>query len=75
MSNIKQRLEYLRGEIYSGRISYEEKFELEAIAKYMEPGDVELLQWAGICEHANTHEKLDGLQCEDCGYEVEVEED
>ena len=36
---IKQRLEYLRGEIA----------ELQALADH-NPGDVELLQWAGVPE-------------------------
>lgn len=40
------RLEYLRGEIEAERISYGEIAELERLAKYIEPGDVVLLQWA-----------------------------
>lgn len=47
---IKKRLEYLRREIRAERISYGEIFELESLAEYIEPGDVELLQWAGVPE-------------------------
>jgi hypothetical protein len=44
------RLEYLRGEIRAERISYEEIAELQELADQIEPGDVELLQWAGVSE-------------------------
>ena len=44
----KDRLEYLRGEIEAERISYEEISELQALAQDIEPGDVLLLQWAGV---------------------------
>jgi hypothetical protein len=47
----KARLEYLRGEIKAERISYEEIAELQSLAKYIEPGDVELLEWAGVPEN------------------------
>jgi len=47
---IKARLEYLRTELRNGRISYGELAELEALAKYIEPGDVELLEAAGVPE-------------------------
>jgi len=47
---IKERLEYLRGEIEAERISYGEIFELQSLAKYIEPGDVLLLEWAGVPE-------------------------
>ena len=43
---IKERLEYLRGEIRAERISYGELFELQSLAKYIDKDDVELLQWA-----------------------------
>ena len=45
---IKHRLEYLRGEIEAERISYGEIAELQGLAEYIEPGDVLLLQWAGV---------------------------
>lgn len=44
------RLEYLRGEIKAERISYEEIAELQALVDYIEPGDVQLLEWAGVPE-------------------------
>lgn len=50
--DVPGRLEYLRGEIRAGRISYGEISELEVLAEHIEPGDVELLQWAGVPEHA-----------------------
>ena len=47
---IAQRLEYLRSEIKAERISYGEIAELQSLAKYIEPGDVLLLEWAGVPE-------------------------
>ena len=46
-----QRLEYLRGEIEAERISYGEIHELQTLAGYIEPGDVILLEWAGVPEN------------------------
>lgn len=43
---IKKRLEYLRGEIRAERISYGEIAELQSLVDYIDPNDVELLQWA-----------------------------
>ena len=42
---IKQRLEYLRGEIKKECISYGEIVELQGLKEHIEEGDVELLQW------------------------------
>jgi hypothetical protein len=47
---IKDRLEYLRGEIEAERISYGEIAELQSLAKHIDPSDVLLLQWAGVKE-------------------------
>ena len=47
---IKGRLEYLRGEIEAERISYGELSELQDLAAHIDPGDVLLLQWAGVPE-------------------------
>ena len=47
---IKARLEYLRREIIAERISTGEIAELQSLAKYIEPGDVLLLEWAGVPE-------------------------
>lgn len=47
---IKERLEYLRGELRAGQLSYGEIFELQSLAKHIEPDDVELLEAAGVPE-------------------------
>jgi hypothetical protein len=47
---IKDRLEYLRGEIQAERISYEEIAELQSLVDHIEPDDVLLLEWAGVPE-------------------------
>lgn len=46
----KERLEYLRKQIRAECISYGEIFELQSLVKYIEPGDVELLELAGVKE-------------------------
>lgn len=48
--NARERLEYLRGEIEAERISYGEIAELQGLAAFIDPGDVQLLQWAGVPE-------------------------
>jgi len=48
--DIKQRLEYLRGEIRKECISYDEILELQSLKEHIENNDVELLQWAGVPE-------------------------
>ncbi len=47
---IKKRLEELRVEIQAERISYGEIAELQSLAKHIDAGDVELLEWAGVEE-------------------------
>ena len=47
---ISQRLEYLRKHIQQENISYGEIAELQSLAEYIKPGDVELLEWAGVPE-------------------------
>lgn len=42
----KERLEELRKAIQAENISYGEIAELQSLVDYIEPGDVELLQWA-----------------------------
>lgn len=42
------RLEYLRGELRAERISYEELHELQNLAHYIDEGDVELREAAGL---------------------------
>ena len=48
---IKKRLEYLRQEIRHERISYGELAELMSLREYIDAGDVELLEAAGVPEH------------------------
>jgi len=50
--DIKKRLEYLRKEILAERISYGEIAELQSLKKYIDKGDILLLQWAGVKEGA-----------------------
>lgn len=52
--DIKERLEYLRGELQAERISQGELIELQSLAKHIDPSDVELLEAAGVPEHNNT---------------------
>jgi len=47
---IRERLEYLRGELEAERISYGELAELQGLAEHIEQGDVQLLEWAGVPE-------------------------
>ena len=47
---IKKRLEYLRTELRNERISYGELAELQSLAQYIDRGDVELLEAAGVPE-------------------------
>jgi hypothetical protein len=70
---IKQRLEYLRGEIQAERISYGEVAELQDLAPHIDSGDVELLQWAGVpefpedeCLHPKSYHKDDAEWCTSC---------
>ena len=49
-TEIKKRLEYLRKELRSERISYGELFELQSLAEHIDSGDVELLEAAGVPE-------------------------
>lgn len=48
---VKQRLEYLRGELRAERISWGEFHELQSLAEYIDAGDVELLEAAGVPEN------------------------
>lgn len=50
MEEIKKRLEYLRQELRLERISYGELTELQSLAEYIDSGDVELLEAAGVPE-------------------------
>lgn len=45
-----ERLEYLRQELRAERISMGELIELQELAPHIDPGDVELLEAAGVPE-------------------------
>ena len=64
-AKIKKRLEYLRREIKAERISYGEIAELQSLAKYIDNGDVELLQWAGVSEE-EYNKKRGTKKCPHC---------
>ncbi len=61
---IRHRLEYLRGELRAEKISYAEIAELQSLAEYIKPGDVELLEAAGVPEFKKEHGK--DCMCIDC---------
>ena len=48
---IRERLNYLRGEIEAERISYGEITELQGLADHIDPDDTQLLYWAGVPEN------------------------
>lgn len=50
---MNERLEYLRGQLRAEQISYGELDELQSLADEIDPGDVELLEAAGVPEHAS----------------------
>jgi len=47
----RAELEYLRGELDAERISTGELIELQGLAEYIAPGDVQLLEAAGVPEY------------------------
>lgn len=53
---IRQRLEYIRGELRAERISYDELAELQSLAAYIDSGDVELLEAAGVPEFPESND-------------------
>jgi hypothetical protein len=67
----KKRLEQLRKELRSGKISYGELAELESLKEYIDKGDVELLEAAGVPEYENEDEDDDDKM--DKGGEVDKE--
>ena len=62
ISLASERLEYLRTQIRGECISYGEIAELESLAIHIGPGDVELLEWAGVPE-----EEAFFVPCPECG--------
>jgi hypothetical protein len=53
---VRERLEYLRGEIRAERISYGEIAELQGLVPHIDPDDTELLEWAGVPEFGEERE-------------------
>ena len=49
-ADIRCRLENLRVQIDAEQISWHELYELQLLAEFIEPGDVQLLEWAGVPE-------------------------
>lgn len=48
---IREYLEYLRGKIDAEeQLSYSELSDLQGLADHIDPGDVQLLEWAGVPE-------------------------
>ena len=62
---IKERLEYLRGELRAERISYGELAELQGLVSHIDPSDTELLEAAGVPEFSKKVRKI----CDECGSE------
>ena len=56
-----ERLEYLRGQIRAECISMGELVELQGMADQIDPGDVELLEWAGVPEFPEAEELAFGV--------------
>lgn len=62
-----ERLEYLRQELRAERISYSELSELQSLASEIDPGDVELLEAAGVSEtEDNKTDAPRPLGCPEC---------
>lgn len=57
---IRERLEYLRGEIRAERISYGELAELQGLAAHIDLWDDELLEWAGVPEEEVNRRRREG---------------
>ena len=57
--SVSARLERLRGELRAGTISYGDLAELESLAEYIDSGDVELLEAAGIAECPEDQDTVD----------------
>lgn len=55
---VTDRLEHLRTALRAQCISYGELNELQNLAAYIDPGDVELLEAAGVPEHADDDEPV-----------------
>jgi hypothetical protein len=60
---VKARLDYLRKQIRAEKISMAELVELQSMATFIDPGDVELLEWAGVPEDPPATEYLISVSC------------
>ena len=58
--DVAQRLEELRVELRAERMSYGELAELQSLAEYIDPGDVELLEAAGVPEFSDSQDPEKG---------------
>ena len=56
---VKTRFEYLRGGLRAEATSYEELEELQNLSGFIDPGDVELLEAAGVPEFEASEVKND----------------
>lgn len=68
MSEVQVRLEYLRDCLRAESISWGELAELQGLAEHIEPGDVELLEAAGVPEFPDEDSTPDLLDPEGSGY-------
>lgn len=71
---IQARLEYLRGQIEAECISYGEVAELQGLAEHIEPGDTQLLEWAGVPEFPEEDEERKMMYRTEVTFEVLSEE-
>ena len=51
MNEAKTRLEQIRKSIQAENVSYGELAELQSLVDYINAGDIELLEWAGVPEN------------------------
>ena len=68
---MKERLEYLRAELRSERISTEELIELQSLADFIDKDDVELLEAAGVEEFEATKVEIFNTRVEDLISQIE----
>lgn len=69
MDEITERLESIRRSIEDECVSYGEIAELQSLVEHIDPGDILLLQWAGVPEFEELHEGYDeshGPDCKEC---------
>lgn len=62
----RERLAYLRTQIDAECISMSEIMELQDLASHIDPGDVVLLEWAGVPEFPESYCPVCGEQTDYC---------